>query len=244
MRWVPSWVVIGSVTVLLAVRPASALTQKFHSDQNGYLTIYLTQGEERVATVYSEPYTACQTLEIDVTGGDEDTNVDPDFQCHGTGQSTGTSECAPYYDVGTGQWEMHGLSEWEGLLGLSDDYELWMPGMTHDLQDLFVAVDLLAWQAGNGTYEMTGAPDPLRYYQFTDGMCDELPGVFLSVEPLAWNPDAPETDPYHGFASSGWYTSGPDEIYICHELGLTPEPGALSLAALGGLALLRRRRGG
>lgn len=212
-----------------------------HAKQDGHLTVWLTSFGIPIWKVFDDDIKYCKHFKAFCPAPFSDFKAT--LPCDTTGKTSTSSIFAPYYDTINNQWSMYESAEWESMLGLTSENSLQMPGLNSDSQDLYIAVDMLAWQAGNGTYTITGDPEPIRYYQFTNGICSELPGVFLSTEPLTWNPSAPETDPYHGYSSADWYTTTSNEVYVCHEFAVAvPEPTTMALLGLGGLTMIRRRR--
>ena len=192
-----------------------------HSKQFGEVKVWITwNGEPVTGWPYVEyPIMPCMWYPKGLVPLFWHTDLLFKFHCSSVCRWTDTSIYAPYFD---GEWMMHPFEEWESLGLDGEGVEIYVPGMNHMETDLFVALDLLEWTEGGGTYELTWDPEPLTYYTFEDGISADLPGVYVSTEPIEWDPGAPPDDPHHGWVSAGWYSG--DEVFVSHEFGTMPMP--------------------
>ena len=213
--------------------------REVHAKQDGHVEWWYTLNGQKIGLPFwSQEVEACNWYSEGMEWGWLKTDLLLEFVGHETGQQTTTDWFAPQYQ--DSEWHMYPMAEWEDLgLGPSSGYGTHFPGMNHDTQDIHVVTDMLDWVAGDGSYVLSTDPSQ-HYYSFTDGISSELPGVYVATEPPTWNPDAPSDSPYHGWESDSWYTG--EDMYVCHESRVIPEPSTLAILAIGGLSVFRRWR--
>jgi hypothetical protein len=235
-------VILALAACLLPGSPAVAY-KYHHAWQDGWQETWFTVNGVRVGPVPIERHEV-EKCKLYWTGIDKVsdwglvyTDIEGVFVCNQTGKKTATGFSTWDYDTAQGVWEMPLAEDWASF-GAGPQHKNWFPGLNSDESDLFVAIDLRAWVEGGGEYE------GLQSYNFADGACAELPGVFVATEALTWDPTAPEASPYGGWTTAAWLTG---DAYICHEYHnpSTPELSTWALLACSGLAglLMRRRRG-
>jgi hypothetical protein len=244
---------ILGVTLLLGFllwMPAVSIAYDIvHAKQNGYLQYWPTINGKKITPipVWNEVIEKCDWYPSGMVWDDwfHITDVWLEFKCDETCGTTTSHFYAPHYDANQGEWQMYTQADWR-TLGIGPGSNRYFPGMTNDTQNLYVAIDMLSWVEGNGSYNITGSPEELYYYTFSNGISDDLPGVYVSNSPLTWNPSANHNDPHHGWSSydsngiSDWFEG---DSYVCHETSTVPEPATVLLFSSGliGLAGFRRK---
>ena len=146
---------------------------------------------------------------------------------------------APYHD-GSG-WMLHLPDEWAAALGVPAGHGITLPSFQTAGFGIDVIINIIEWHSNPAGFVVSGFPDP-RYYEFTDGICDELPGVLVSRNWTSFgNAGAPADDPHYGFSSGeppGWYTGNMVFIQGTYDVTVLPEPGAMALLAAGMIRIL------
>jgi len=232
---------IAGGAVLWAASEAGAW-QWVHSKQWGEAGAWFTLYGEKTTNdpVFTTDIEPCDWYALGELPLPWHTDVLWGFHCDELCYWTYTSFYAGLWDGSL--WDMHTYEAWADLGLVGPDAEIMLPGMNLETGDLYVAIDMLEWLAEGGEYEMTWHPEELVYYEFVDGISTDLPGVFVSSEPIYWEPGAPGADLYHGWFSEGWYTG--QDVLVCHEFSTVPEPACIALLGLSVLAVRGRRRHG